>query len=61
MLSGPNDGKVTVASAKVDGMNDFLVLHSSHTWLMWRKTTFHQIQSYLESGRFDRQPAATHS
>ncbi len=61
MLSGPNDGKVTVASAKLDGMNDFLVLHSSHTWLMWRKSTFRQIECFLESGRFDRQPAGTPS
>jgi pimeloyl-ACP methyl ester carboxylesterase len=53
MLTGPNDGKVTVASAKVDGMRDFLVLHYSHTWLMWRKGTLRQIQCFLESGRFD--------
>jgi triacylglycerol lipase len=55
MLNGPNDGKVTVASAQLDGMRDFLVLHYSHTWLMWRKNTLRQIQSFLESGRFDRQ------
>jgi hypothetical protein len=55
MLTGPNDGKVTVASARLDGMRDFLVLHYSHTWLMWRKNTLRQIQCFLESGRFDRQ------
>jgi triacylglycerol lipase len=54
MLTGPNDGKVTVASAQLDGMHDFLVLHYSHTWLMWRKNTLRQIQSFLKSGRFDR-------
>ena len=54
MLIGPNDGKVTVASARLDGMRDFLVLHYSHTWLMWRKSTLRQIQSFLESGHFDR-------
>jgi len=54
MLTGPNDGKVTVASAQVDGMRDFLVLHHSHTWLMWRKNTLRQIQCFLESGRFER-------
>ena len=54
MLTGPNDGKVTVASAKLDGMRDFLVLHYSHTWLMWRKNTLRQIQCFLESGKFER-------
>jgi hypothetical protein len=54
MLTGPNDGKVTVASTQVDGMRDFLVLHYSHTWLMWRKNTLHQIHCFLESGRYDR-------
>lgn len=58
MLSGPNDGKVTLASAKVEGMNDFLVVHHSHTWLMWRGNTLHQINHYLESGRFDHSPGA---
>lgn len=52
MLTGPNDGKVTIASAQVDGMRDFLVLHYSHTWLMWRKTTLRQIQCFLETGKF---------
>ena len=54
MLTGPNDGKVTVASARLDGMRDFLVLHYSHTWLMWRKNTLRQIQCFLESGKFER-------
>jgi triacylglycerol lipase len=56
MLAGPNDGKVTVASAQVDGMRDFLVLPYSHTWLMWRKTTLRQIQCFLVTGRFERTP-----
>jgi hypothetical protein len=56
MLTGPNDGKVTVESAKLDGMTDFLVLHSGHTWLMWRERTLKQIDSFLAHGRFDHQP-----
>jgi triacylglycerol lipase len=55
MLTGPNDGKVTVASAQLDGMRDFLVMHYSHTWLMWRKNTLHQVFSFLKSGCFEHQ------
>jgi triacylglycerol lipase len=54
LLKGPNDGKVTVESARVDGMRDFLVLHSSHTWLIWRKQTLRQTLCFLESGHFNR-------
>lgn len=54
LLKGPNDGKVTVESARVEGMQDFLVLHSSHTWLIWRKRTLNQTLCFLESGHFSR-------
>ncbi len=54
MLTGPNDGKVTVASAQIEGMRDFLVVQHSHTWLMWRKNTLRQIQCFLEAGKFGR-------
>ena len=54
LLKGPNDGKVTVESARVDGMWDFLVLHSSHTWLAWRQQTLDQTLCFLESGHFSR-------
>ncbi len=54
LLPGPDDGKVTVASAKMDGLADFLVVHNSHTWMMWRSGTLSQVLSFLESGRFNR-------
>lgn len=54
LLPGPDDGKVTVASAKMDGLADFLVLHTSHTWMVWRSATMNQVLSFLESGRFSR-------
>jgi pimeloyl-ACP methyl ester carboxylesterase len=53
LLPGPGDGKVTVASAKADGLADFLVVHNSHTWLMWRTNTLGQVLAFLESGRFN--------
>jgi triacylglycerol lipase len=54
MLHGANDGKVTVESARLDGAKDFLVLHHSHTWLIWKWQTFHQIAHFLRAGTFDR-------
>jgi pimeloyl-ACP methyl ester carboxylesterase len=52
-LPGANDGKVTIASAKLAGMRDFLVVHSSHPWLAWRERTLRQTLCFLTSGRFD--------
>jgi triacylglycerol lipase len=57
-LTGPNDGKVSVASAQVEGMADFLVVHSSHTWLMWRRPVIDQAAAFLESGLFRRESLA---
>jgi|SRR5581483_1948398 pimeloyl-ACP methyl ester carboxylesterase len=53
LLPGPNDGKVTVESAKLDGMQDFLTIHSTHTWLMWRKGAIRQTLRFLRTGQFD--------
>jgi len=51
-LPGPSDGKVTVARARLEGMTDFLTVHSSHTWLAWRREVSSQVEAFLRSGRF---------
>ena len=51
-LTGPNDGKVTVASARLAGVHDFLIVHSSHTWLAWRSAVIEQIQTFLHTSHF---------
>lgn len=52
LLPGPDDGKVSVASTQVEGMSDFVVMHASHTWLMWRRPVLDQVFSFLETGHF---------
>ncbi len=51
-LGGPNDGKVSVARTRLEGMTDFIVLPHSHTWLQWCDDTAAQVQSFLLSGKF---------
>ncbi len=53
-LPKPNDGKVSVASARLESMRDFLTVPYSHTWLMWRKPVLRQVMAFLRAGRFDR-------
>lgn len=49
-----NDGKVSVQSARLDGMTDFLVVSGGHTWIMWRGSVMRQVLAFLEQGRFVR-------
>jgi len=53
LFDGPNDGKVSVESAKVDGMADFLVVHHGHTFLMDADDVQAQVVHFLRHGGFD--------
>lgn len=52
LIQGAHDGKVSVASARLDGMRDFLVVPSGHTFIMQSRSTIHQILAFLKLGRF---------
>ncbi len=54
MLPNPNDGKVSVASTKVDGMADFIALPTSHPFMMKNKTVIEQTVYFLKNGKFNR-------
>lgn len=55
-LSGAHDGMVTVASTRLAGASDFLVMPHSHTAMLWRQTVAAEVLSFLRTGRF--QPPA---
>jgi triacylglycerol lipase len=54
VLKGPNDGKVTVESARIEGMTDFALVHFSHTWMMWRAETLRYILAFIREGKFGK-------
>jgi pimeloyl-ACP methyl ester carboxylesterase len=58
-LPGPDDGKVSVASTRLAGMSEALVLHHSHTWLMWRADTAAAVGNFLRAGSFQPMPSAS--
>jgi len=52
LIPGPNDGTVSVARAKVEGMRDFLVVPYGHTFIMMRKVVAEQTLQFLRTGHF---------
>lgn len=51
-IPGPDDGKVSVRSARISGA-DFLLVHHSHTWMAWSSQVNLAIAQFLRAGHFD--------
>lgn len=53
ILSGENDGRVTVRSAKLEGLKDFVVLPYDHKEIHYKLLTARLIDSFLKRSRFE--------
>jgi triacylglycerol lipase len=56
MIPGDDDGKVSLESARLEGMRDFLVVPVSHPFLMQDDVVIAQTLHYLREGGFDHTP-----
>ena len=52
LLPYPNDGKVSVESAKVEGMLDFVSMPTTHPFMMKNADVIDQIICFLKQGKF---------
>ena len=52
VLGAEGDGKVTVASAQIEGMRELVVVDRSHTFIMWAPDVLAHIFAFLQTGRF---------
>ncbi len=52
-LVEPNDGRVTIANTKVEGMSDHIVVDASHPWLIRHRPAIDQTIAFLRQGHFN--------
>jgi len=52
IIPGPDDGKVSIERAKLDGMADFRVIHSTHPFIMKNSEAIALTLNFLDKGSF---------
>tara|TARA_R100000654_G_scaffold28285_1_gene52816 strand:- start:1870 stop:2616 length:747 start_codon:yes stop_codon:yes gene_type:complete len=52
LIPGPDDGKVSIKNARLDGMQDFLVVRQTHPFIMANDTVQSQTLHFLKNGHF---------
>jgi len=54
LIPGEDDGKVSIENAKLEGMSDFVVVPTSHPFIMKNRAASAQVLFFLEHGSFHK-------
>ncbi|MCP4312474.1 MAG: lipase, partial [Bacteroidetes bacterium] len=54
LIPGKDDGKVSVESARLDEMKDFIIVDHAHTFIMKSEDVKRQVVNFLQQGKFNR-------
>ena len=60
-LDDPDDGRVSVADTKLEGMSDFIVVEVSHAFIMQDDEVITLVKNFLSTGRFAAGRVSTES
>jgi len=52
LIPGTDDGKVSIESARLEGMKDFRVIPATHPFIMNNKLAITQTLAFLAEGKF---------
>jgi len=52
VLDDPDDGRVSVADTRLDGMRDFRLVDASHAFIMQKSDVFELVRAFLANGSF---------
>ncbi|MBN1482512.1 alpha/beta fold hydrolase [candidate division KSB1 bacterium] len=53
-IPGPDDGRVAIASARINDLKDFVLVNSNHHVIMKKEETIRQVISFLKNGSFEK-------